>query len=264
MIEQDGNIVYEDNVNNAFLCVCFFDTGLEMMSLTDPLSSADMDPAGSLSLSSDTRPKSFLHDEMYEFNQIFSELVASPQRRYLFRDPLCLPAFQSPGSPSSPAAVAEAEDSSSSVAASILRKAPKDETNVSSHGLLRIESAPLGFQGHEPTSDGATDSVPSFEKTFQEGNHSPSSEPVSCILSHRNEDVVAELRVTDTRTHSSPRRHSEGSCVTLASSSSTGRRSRGFSSLDALECNSHPGDVGKICDPMNEVIYRNKHGNLLQ
>lgn len=32
------------------------------------------------------RPKSFLHDEMHEFNQIFSELVSTPQRKFPCRD----------------------------------------------------------------------------------------------------------------------------------------------------------------------------------
>lgn len=245
-----------------------------MMSLTDPLLSS-VEPTGSLSSSNDARPKSFLHDEMNEFNLIFSELVASPQRRWPFRDSGLLP-FKSPTSSPSPSTT-EADTQGS--LSPVIHKTLKDEkSNIPSHGLLRIKSAPLGLEVRETIPDVATDSVPSLNETLEEGNPGLSIEPVSCIPSPINkdvvaspisEDVVAELRGKDAQTHSPPRRHSEGSCVTIAGgckapSSSAGPRSKGFGSLDALECNGLPEDAGKICDPMNEVIYLNKRGNMLQ
>jgi len=225
-----------------------------MMSLTDPLlSSIDLDPSGSLSPSSvDTRPKSFLHDEMYEFNQIFSELVASPQRRFPFRD-TALPTFKSPSSPSP--SEADAQGFSSPVALSSATM--KDESNTTSRGLLRIKSAPLGFDSRESTPKSATDSVLSVFETFQEENHSLSGEPVSCFPSDRNDGALAEVRETDIRTHLPPHHPSEGGCVTTAGactatpSSSNGQGSKGFGSC-------HPEDGAKICDPVNEVIYLNQ------
>lgn len=81
-------------------------------------------------VSVEKRPKSFLHDEMDEFNQIFSELVSTPQRKFPCRDPglLC-------------GGIRPSHDIDS-----VLKPAVHDE---SLRQLLRVKSAPFGFCARE-------------------------------------------------------------------------------------------------------------------
>lgn len=203
--------------------------------------------------SGEKRPKSFLHDEMDEFNQIFSELVSTPQRKFPCRDPSLL-CNRIP---------------SSHDADLVLKPAVRDE---SLRVLLRVKSAPFGFgirksDGTTSVSDsGACNEDLSIVNDIDfcspdcvQMGSSGSHDQAPCFMFCKTDEMFAGQNGNSGKETQSLRRLSEDDCsLSFASdtdSTLTDEQMKELVTLNNLQPVSANVEKVKLYEPMKEVRF---------
>lgn len=207
--------------------------------------------------SCEKRPKSFLHDEMDEFNQIFSELVSTPQRKFPCRDPGLLCGGIRP----------------SHVIDSVLKPAVRDE---SLRQLLRVKSAPFGFSARElngTSSSSVSDSDACNEDLsivtdvhfcnqdcVQMGSSDDSHDQAPCSAFCKTDEMSTGGQNGNSGKETQPlRRHSEDDCslsfASDADSTLTDEQMKELVTLNTLQPVSANVEKVKLYEPMKEVRF---------
>lgn len=217
----------------------------------------------SASGSGEKRPKSFLHDEMHEFNQIFSELVSTPQRKFPCRDH----SFLFSGTQSSvPSKELSGKLSDiDAVSKSVVHKDTDVCVKSPSLGVDSCESNDSLSIGNRGTRGGE------LSQTSDEIPHKPDSTHVNCNnCPHEDSCLLLPVKTDETFTdqhgqtneHTQTTRLSKDDCSTSVISDNDSASSKAQakdldtpSDSKSVSLNCEPA---KFCEPMNEVVFSSK------
>lgn len=205
------------------------------------------------------RPKSFLHDEMHEFNQIFSELVSTPQRKFPCRDH----GFLFSGTQSS--APSKELSGTLSHRDTVSKSVVHTDTDVCivspSIGVDSCESGDSLSIGNRGTRDRE------LSQTHDVILHGPDSTHVDCSNCPSDASCLLPIKADETFTDKHGQtneeiqttKHSKGDCGTSVisdiNSASSEAHTKDLATLSDLKSVCLNCEHAKLYEPMNEVVF---------